>query len=82
MTDESPDSLFMESIFQACANRMVVAEGDSKFDEKVRMKAKYGEFLHLPLIVEMSNPLNLSVANRICFRSTEAHLVITIGRQQ
>lgn len=82
VTDESPDSLFVESIFQACVNRMVIAEGDPEFGEKVHMKAKYGEFLHLPMAVDISNPLNMAVAHRVCLRSTEAHLVSTNGRRR
>lgn len=62
-TEDTTITIFLECIFQVCVGTMVVKAEDS--DVKHKMRAKYAEFLGLPLGIEPKNPLRFTVTHRV-----------------
>lgn len=62
-TEETPITIFLECIFQVCVGGMIIDANDT--DTKRIMRAKYAEFLGLPLDIVFGNPLTFVVAHRV-----------------
>ncbi|KAG9258639.1 uncharacterized protein F5Z01DRAFT_632713 [Emericellopsis atlantica] len=65
VTVDTVITIFLECIFQVCVRKMTILDGDLLVDMKRSRKAKYAEFLGLPLNVEIRDPLNFVVAHRV-----------------
>nr|XP_036579828.1 uncharacterized protein CTRU02_10304 [Colletotrichum truncatum]KAF6787508.1 hypothetical protein CTRU02_10304 [Colletotrichum truncatum] len=59
-TVDTSTTLYLECVYQACVNIMVVQNSDPDRRAKAEAQAQYGEFLGLPLAVEYHNPLNFA----------------------
>lgn len=57
-------TLYLECVFQACIQTMVLNEGDPDCAQKQLLQAKYAEFLNLPLYIERYHPLTFAIAQR------------------
>jgi len=65
-TVDSPETLFLECVFQCCVRLMGIATNDPEAGRKKTLQGKYAEFLGLPFTVELRNPLTFAIAHRVC----------------
>ncbi|SPO06282.1 uncharacterized protein DNG_08971 [Cephalotrichum gorgonifer] len=63
-TKDTPVTLFLECVFQACVQRMIVHPDDKDFDRKKQLKLRYSEFFGLPLTVGAWNLLSFAITHR------------------
>lgn len=63
-TKDTTVTLFLECVFQACVQRMIVHPGDKHYDRKKQLKRRYSEFFGLPLTVGAWNLLSFAIAHR------------------
>jgi len=63
VTVETPDTLFLLCVFIACVNRCTIKDTDTHKAQKLEYKAKYGEFLGLPVSIATHDPLRFTLAH-------------------
>ncbi|OBR04842.1 hypothetical protein CH63R_11545 [Colletotrichum higginsianum IMI 349063] len=59
-TVDSPTTIYLECVYQACVNVMVVKDSDPEREAKLQVQARYAEFFGLPLAIENHNPLTFA----------------------
>ncbi len=62
-TVDTPETIFLEYVFQTLIRTMVVHDSDPDASEKRRLQAEYAEFLGLPLDVYNHSPLTFAIAH-------------------
>ncbi|KAJ3959981.1 hypothetical protein N0V92_003374 [Colletotrichum tropicale] len=67
-TYDTPDTIYLESIFQVCVFLCSLNPTDPNHDIKARLKAKYATILGLPMGVAVHDPLTMAVAHRVHHR--------------
>lgn len=62
ITEDTPETLFLEALFQCCIRQMAVADDDSECHVKKALQVKYAEPLGLLLAIETGNALRFAIA--------------------